>query len=208
MTTQWRWLAMLAFLLTALVASAQAAPPRAAMQLPCEDAFDCLVFVDEYYHRGLDRFFLTSDPVEQAALASGAIPGWQRATGGFYAFEIAFPPFDAPVCRFYAPPAFGDAHFLTAFREECAQLQAPGSGYVLESAAAFFVAIPDAATGACASGVPVYRLWNPHAGADHRYLTGKIGRDQLVDVLHWYVSEGYGPDGVAFCVVDLDEFGF
>jgi len=200
--TKHGWKVVMAALALAVASTGVQAAPSA-----CDDDFLCRVRVGEFYHRGLDRFFLTADPAELAALDAGAIAGWQPSTGSFTAYGIASPPFDVPVCRFYAPPALGDAHFLTAFADECAALQRPDSGFVVESTAAFYVAMPDAATGACAAGVPIYRLWNPRGGADHRYVIGKVGRDQLVDVLRWYVSEGLGPDGVAFCVVDpSDEF--
>lgn len=164
-------------------------------------------FVTEFYHPGLDQFVLTADEAEIAALSSGLIPGWQRTSGDFLAYLAPTSLFDIPVCRYYNPAPTGGGHFLTAFASECAALASAGSGWVLESSAAFYVGLPDIVTGACADGVPIFRLWKVGGSADHRYVAGKLGRDQLVDVLHWYVSEGYGPDGVAFCAPGpFDEF--
>jgi len=61
--------------------------------------------------------------------------------------------------------------------------------------------VPESATGHCASGtVPVYRLWNARASGNHRYtIDPAIRRDMLAA---GWISEGYGPGGVAMCAVD------
>ncbi len=83
-----------------------------------------------------------------------------------------------PVCRFYIPPAHGNSHFFSASPQECAAIAQKAatdpaySGYVLESSAAFFIALPDTATGDCPAGTsPVYRLWNERPDSNHRYTT-------------------------------------
>lgn len=158
-----------------------------------------LTRVVEFHNFQLDRFMLTTDAAEIDALESGRIPGWRRSDGGFFAFASADAPFDVPVCRFYAPPAFGNAHFYTAFADECAALAAPGSGYIVESRAAFYVGLPDRTTGRCAVGYPVYRFWKSLSGADHLFTLYR-GIDLSLPFFRGYVSEGFGPDGVAFCV--------
>lgn len=46
------------------------------------------------------------------------------------------------------------------------------SGYIQETAAAFYIALPNVFTGACpASTTPVYRLWNARVDSNHRYTT-------------------------------------
>ena len=58
--------------------------------------------VVEYYHAGLDHYFMTADPAEIAALDGGAYGGvWKRT---FYEFESFLTPAIAsvPVCRFFS----------------------------------------------------------------------------------------------------------
>jgi len=70
--------------------------------------------------------------------------------------------------------------------------------YTYETASAFFIELPDAASGACAAGtVPVYRLWNNRADSNHRYTSDRSTRDQMI--AKGYVAEGYGADAVAMC---------
>ena len=45
---------------------------------------------------------------------------------------------------------------------------------------------------------PVFRLWNGRADTNHRYTTRLDLRATMID--HGWISEGYGPLGVAFCV--------
>ena len=55
-------------------------------------------------------------------------------------------------------------------------------------------------TGACvAGGVPLYRTWNGRADSNHRYTTSMAIREQMIAKGH--VPEGYGPNGVAMCVL-------
>jgi hypothetical protein len=159
----------------------------------------------EFYHAGMFAFLPTVDALEIEALLDGRVPGWRPSEQFFTVRAAPKDGFDAPVCRYYTP---GGGHVLSAFASECALLGAPGSGFILEAAAAFYVALPDPATGACATGAPVYRFWNSANGADHRYtLFGKT-LDLSVGPLQGYVREGYGPDGVAFCVDNYFDDGF
>lgn len=159
--------------------------------------------VVEYYNATLDHYFITPLAAEIDALDSGRIAGWTR-TG--LAFDASSSPGadSSPVCRFSIPPAHGDSHFLSASPAECAAVQAkvgvdPNfSGYVEETPAEFYIALPDASTGACPSGTaPVYRLWNHRADSNHRYTADAATRDAMI--ARGYVSEGYGPQGVAMC---------
>jgi hypothetical protein len=92
-----------------------------------------------------------------------------------------------PVCRFYIPPAHGDSHFFSASPTECADVLARSgsdpnySGFVEETDHAFFMALPDAPTGACpAVTVPVYRLFDNRADANHRYTTDPAVKAAMV----------------------------
>jgi hypothetical protein len=161
------------------------------------------VSVIEYYNAALDHYFITPLGNEIDALDSGRIAGWTR-TG--FVFDASAAPGDAlsPVCRFYIPPQHGDSHFLSASPAECAAVLAKMatdpdfSGYIEETPAEFYIALPDASTGACSAGTqPVYRLWNHRADSNHRYAADATVRDAMI--ARGYVPEGYGPIGVAMC---------
>jgi hypothetical protein len=160
----------------------------------------------EYYNAALDHYFVTLDATEAGDLDAGVHAGWTRTSGVFHVYGAASaaPPGFVPVCRFYIPPAHGDSHFFTASADECAAVQGkvatdPNySGYVLESPDAFYVALPNAVSGACPpSTIPVYRLWNRRADSNHRYVTDPLVKAQMM--AGGYVAEGYGPDAVAMC---------
>lgn len=97
---------------------------------------------------------------------------------------------------------------MAASAAECDEVRARYPEFVLETAAAFQAALPDAATGRC--GVmpgyvdgeialrPVYRLWNARADGNHRYTTSAETRDAMI--ARGWVPEGDGPLGVAWCV--------
>jgi hypothetical protein len=159
--------------------------------------------VVEYYNATLDHYFMTPLAGEIDALDAGRLSGWTR-TG--LVFDAAAAPGAglSPVCRFYIPPVHGDSHFFSASDAECAAVVAkvpadPNfSGYIEETPAAFFIALPDTATGACPAGTaPVYRLWNHRADSNHRYTADPATRDAML--ARGYVAEGYGPLGVALC---------
>jgi hypothetical protein len=155
--------------------------------------------VVEYHHGATDHYFITATAAEIAALDAGDHPGWQRTGDSFRAWA---PPVagGSPVCRYYLPPAAGGSHFYSADPAECARTAATFPAFVLETPAAFRVALPDASTGACPSPDsqdPVYRIWNRRADTNHRYTRDRTVRDAMVAA--GGVAEGRGPDGVAFC---------
>ena len=159
--------------------------------------------VVEYYNAALDHYFITPLADEIAALDSGRPVGWMRTGLSFDASATAGTGL-SPVCRFYIPPEHGDSHFLSASPAECADVLAkigtdPNfSNYVEETAAEFYIALPDATSGVCPPGtVPVYRLWNGRADSNHRYTASAATRDAMI--ARGYVPEGYGPQGVGMC---------
>jgi glycerol-3-phosphate dehydrogenase (NAD(P)+) len=99
----------------------------------------------EYYHAGLDHYFLTADEAEAAALDAGTITGWTR-TGA--TFRVLAPPQAVPgvrpVCRYYGLPSAGlDTHFFSTDPVECAGIaQRWPEKWLLESASAFSVVGP------------------------------------------------------------------
>jgi photosystem II stability/assembly factor-like uncharacterized protein len=160
----------------------------------------------EYHNAALDHYFISALQPDIDALDTGRIAGWQR-TGQSFKVYPSLAPADlaaSPVCRFYIPPQHGNSHFLSASPVECAGiLQASAtdpnySGYVYETANAFYVDLPNTLTGACPARTgAVYRLWNGRADSNHRYTTDPAIKAQMVAL--GYVAEGYGPDKVSMC---------
>ena len=152
-----------------------------------------MVPVVEYYFSGFDDYFITADPAEIQALDNGAHPGWVRTGLTFLAYaDPAFAPAGVrPVCRFYVLPQYGDSHFYSADQAECAATAARFAGsWVEESAALFYIQIPDPNTGACPAGTrPVYRFLNQTNQIHHRY-TGEV------DVRDCLISDVPDPSGV------------
>jgi hypothetical protein len=155
--------------------------------------------VIEFHFAQRDHYFVSARTADIEALDSGRFAGWTR-TGLHF---LAYPGFVAgtsPVCRFYLPPAAGDSHFFSASAAECAEVAARFPAFVLEDPAVMYMALPDAATGACGERtVPVFRLWNGRAPTNHRYTTDVAVRLQMLAA--GWIAEGYGPEGVAMCAV-------
>jgi hypothetical protein len=151
----------------------------------------------EFYHAGLDHYFLTADAHEIQDLDTGVHAGWTRTGYSFEVWDGATA--DAgPVCRYYIPPGYGDSHFFSASPDECAIATVKFPQLIKESDAAFYIALPDLDTGACATGEqPVYRLWNGRSDSNHRYTSSPSIKAMMVS--SGYVAEGYGPDQVDMC---------
>jgi hypothetical protein len=164
------------------------------------------VTVVEYYDAARDHYFISSLAPDIDALDTQRIPGWTRTGQTFQAYpsQESGGPGAQPVCRFYIPPEKGDSHFLSASVAECAavlqkQMFDPAyAGYVYETPSAFFIALPDTASGACPPAtIPVYRLWNQRVDSNHRYTIDPAIKAQMVAL--GFVAEGYGTDAVAMC---------
>lgn len=161
------------------------------------------VSVIEYYSPALGHYFMTADPGEIAGLDNGVIGGWVRTGYQFVAWNAV--PLNAllnPVCRFYGLPQAGlNSHFYSASPAECAAVKANMSwSWQFESGDVFQVKMPDLTTGACPAGtIPIYRLYNNRPDANHRYTSDLAVRNAMVSA--GFISEGYGPLGVAFCVM-------
>lgn len=161
----------------------------------------------EYYNGARDHYFLTAYEAEIVLLDAGHFSGWVRTGQQFpvYATDPStngIPSGLAPVCRYYGLPSFGlDTHYFSASTVECAEVKAKWPAqWVLETSCAFHVYLPDTTTGACPAGsVPVYRLYNQRADANHRYTTSLAIRQQMIDA-HW-IPEGYGAGAVGMCIV-------
>ncbi|HEY1328875.1 MAG TPA: hypothetical protein VGI14_18190 [Casimicrobiaceae bacterium] len=160
----------------------------------------------EFYDAALDHYFVSALEPDIDALDSGRIAGWARTGLSFKVFPSAVAGGAGvnAVCRFLIPPEHGDSHFFSASIDECNAVLAkigvdPNySGYVEETPDAFFVALPDTASGACPAGtIPVYRLFNNRADANHRYTTDPTVKAAMI--ARGYVAEGYGPDATIMC---------
>jgi len=151
----------------------------------------------EFYHAGYDHYFIAASAQDVIDLDTGVHPGWSR-TG--YSFNVWNGPDGRtnPVCRYYIPPGYGDSHFFSAAPDECAIALVKFPFLVKETDAAFYIALPDPSTGACAANeVGVYRLWNNRADSNHRYTASPVIKAAMIAA--GYVAEGYGPDQVDMC---------
>lgn len=154
----------------------------------------------EYFHAVKGHYFMTGDPQEMQLLDNGTMKGWTRTGAVFTTFANGTPNV-SPVCRLYGKPQAGlDTHFYSASPAECADTLARFSGaWVFETDRAFLAVLPDTTTGTCATGVPLYRVFNNRPDANHRYVGTKQAAQAMVDA--GWIREGYGPDAVAMCVV-------
>jgi hypothetical protein len=176
----------------------------------------------EFYHAGLDDYFMTASATEINDLDSGVHTGWVRTGLRFlvYTDPALAPPGATPVCRFYVLPDFGNSHFYSADPNECAQVQARFSGqWYYETATAFYIALPDKSTGACPANTHgVYRFLKSANQLHHRYTAEADLRNCLYYGLspsvtepenclaatgEW-IEEGYGtpPDAPVMCSPD------
>jgi hypothetical protein len=153
--------------------------------------------VVEFYNASLDHYFITVDKQEILDLDTGVHQGWARTSLSFNAYNAPTAGANA-VCRFYIPPGLGDSHFFSASPQECAETRSKFPSLTLESASAFYIALPDTTTGACPTGTrAVYRLWNQRSDSNHRYTSDPAVKAQMI--ARGYVAEGYGPDAVSMC---------
>jgi hypothetical protein len=146
----------------------------------------------EYYHQAFEHYFVTANPVEIAALDSGAVSGWWR-TGQRYRVDDVPAEGLVPVCRFYTAAYAGKAsHFFTASAAECEHVKT--MPYWTYEGVAFYARVPDA-DGKCAAGTAsINRLFNSGQGGapNHAYTADGAKRDKLV-------SAGWTSEGVAYC---------
>ena len=152
--------------------------------------------VVEYYHAGFDHYFITWMPNEITILDAGTqIKGWVR-TGYSFKTYTTVQAGTSPVCRYYIPPGLGDSHFFGRGMVECNATGQKNPTFVLEDPAFMQTFLPTA--GVCpASTTPVYRVFSNRLDANHRYMTDRTVRDQMV--AKGWLAEGDGPDLVVMC---------
>jgi len=160
--------------------------------------------VIEYYHAGLDHYFMTQDPAEIRDLDTGVHPGWVRTGESMLAYAAGQTNGHLNAVVRYARAPGASTHFYTlAATPEDAGLRAGALGdqWAVETFDAFEVYSDiDGLTGRCHPGtMPVYRLWNAREDSNHRYTTSLAIRQAMI--ARGYVSEGYGPYGVVMCAL-------
>jgi len=193
---------LLSLLLVLLAFAGNWIPFEASADASSAAASSTTVQVIEYYNAELGHFFITGDPEEMAVLDGGLLRGWKRTGYQFATYTAAAAvPGLTPVCRFYGRPEAGlDSHFYSASPSECDEVTARfGAAWALETATAFYTQLPNLVTGVCPAGtMPVYRVFNNRADANHRYTTDPAVREAML--MAGYTAEGYGENRVAFCV--------
>lgn len=153
-------------------------------------------WVVEFYNKSLDHYFITWVPDEIAGLESGtSSKGWTRTGKAFRAFsgpaaEVT------DICRIYIPPSRGDSHFFGRGTGECNATMTVHADFVLEEGKFMAMRMPNAGT--CPFGLaPVYRVFSNRPDANHRYITDRATRTQMVS--KGWLAEGDGPDMVVMC---------
>jgi hypothetical protein len=158
--------------------------------------------VVEYFNARTGHYFITLDANEIALLDAGRFDGWKRSIGAFVAYASAAdaPAGAVPVCRFFH--AKYTSHFYTADPDECnTVIRTWPDEWILETRTAFFIFVPDKATGACAPGLqPIYRLYDNKPIPNHRYIADRMLRDHMTGA--GWLAEGYGPDAAMLCTAE------
>jgi hypothetical protein len=152
--------------------------------------------VVEFYNATLDHYFITWVADEIAKLDAGIeLKGWTR-TGKTFKTYTTVQTGTSPVCRFYIPPASGDSHFFGRGTVECTATAQKNPSFTLEDPAFMQMFLPVA--GVCPSNTTeVYRVFDNRRDANHRYMTDRTVRDQMV-AMGW-LAEGDGPNMVVMC---------
>ena len=152
--------------------------------------------VVEYFNASLDHYFITWIADEIAVLDAGVVTkGWVRTGNTFPTYPVAQAG-TAPVCRYYIPPGKGDSHFFGRGSNECRETATKNPSFLLEDLQFMHMFLPT--LGNCpASTTPVYRVFSNRPDANHRYMTDRVVRDQMV--ARGWLAEGDGPDMVVMC---------
>jgi serine protease len=161
----------------------------------------------EYYFAPEDRYFLSTDAGEQAAIDAGQAGAFVRTGLQFKAFstEGVAPANTTTVCRFYGrPDAPGpNSHFFTADGGECTGL-VDGQALNASSVARWnfegqAFQIYRASNGTCAAGQkPVYRAYN------NGFAKGKASNHRFVAdeaVYQGMAAKGWALEGIAMCSI-------
>jgi len=156
----------------------------------------------EYFHSGYGHYFMTTGPIEIAALDMQSSAPWARTRRSFRVWDDAASG-ASPVCRFWSGQTFApkSSHFYTPLSDECAGLKT--SAVWQYEGTVFQLGIPVGTPGAraCPNGSqPLYRMYNNGmSGApNHRYTTDPLVLDQMI-ALGW-TMEGEAQTKVFACL--------
>jgi hypothetical protein len=152
--------------------------------------------VIEFYHAGLDHYFMTADPNEAAGLIGNSTLGWVRTGNTFKSGG------STPVCRFYGSMSPGpNSHFYTLAGAECDSLKklqasTPATEKRWNFESLDFYSTPQN-SGVCPSETaPVYRAYNNGYArgidSNHR-ITRNLSAIQEV------VARGWIAEGITMC---------
>ena len=151
--------------------------------------------VVEFYNASLDHYFITYVPKEISDLDTGVHAGWTRTTKTLLTYTAAQSG-ASPVCRYHIPLALGDSHFFGRGTAECNATGQKNPSFFLEDPAFMQMFLPT--LGVCpANTTQIYRVFSNRPDANHRYMTDKATRDQMV--AKGWLAEGDGPDLVVMC---------
>ena len=154
------------------------------------------VTVVEYYNEPLDHYFITHVASEQANLDAGNTPTRWTRTGSTFKAYLTEQAGGSPVCRYYIPPGKGDSHFFGRGTVECTATGAANPTFTLEAHEFMFLSLP--VSGVCPPATTaIYRVFSNRPDANHRYMTDRAIRDQMV--ARGWLAEGDGPDLVVMC---------
>jgi hypothetical protein len=160
--------------------------------------------VVEFWHEGLNHYFMAAGPAEIAGIEGGAAgAGWTRTGLSFKAWLTMPPATDflpgtiAPVCRFYGRPAGGpNSHFFTASDAECAIVKS-GPGWFYEGIG-FYIRPTPLNPRRCPDGyLSVNRAYNNRAAqndSNHRFTTS----DSIIREMG---ERGWIVEGTMMCAV-------
>jgi hypothetical protein len=148
--------------------------------------------VVEYYHSGLDHYFMSANAAEIAGLDANPALGWLRTGNSFKSGG------NTPVCRFYGSVLPGpNSHFFTAIAAECDSLKQLQAATPATQKRWNFESLDFSTTApgssCCPTGTtPVYRAYNNGNArgidSNHR-ITANLSAIKEVEARGW-VNEG------------------
>lgn len=150
----------------------------------------------EFFHEGLQHYFITSDIHEIEVLDNGTLLGWKR-TGAIsmgYTTVVQNPSL-ASTCRYYGLPSAGlNTHFYSDSALECAYVATTWPDkWVQETPRAFDVIRLSPETGRCPSDTVVAtRFFNGKPDVNHRYVVTAAAELEMT-------SKGWIREGGVWC---------
>lgn len=150
----------------------------------------------EYYHAGLQHYFITSNIFEIEMLDTGVLVGWTRTgvvTVGYSPMLIN--PSLSAACRYYGLPAAGlNTHFYSNSPQECAHVSAAWPTlWVEETPRAFDVVHLSSETQSCpVDTVKAVRFFNGKADVNHRYVATAAAENEMT-------AKGWIREGGVWC---------